>query len=131
MDIRAYAVKYQDQIDWDSIGAEIPLAASTLSLLHQVWPLPESLRKCLKLGPGSDLSGSKLDLRQWPTPWTSAMRQQGRLNFLRQLYFPSTWWLQLYHALGAGSAVWPYRWLLHPLHITRRIWLWRCGGDEE
>ena len=130
-DVRAYAVRYEDSIDWSALAREIPLAASTLSLLDQVWPLPPGLRGSLGLkAPPGSLTPSP-DLRQWPTPWTKAMREKGALAFAGQLFFPSAWWLRLYHGLGARSAVWPYRFWLHPVHMVRRVWYWRSHTEED
>ena len=118
LDIVLYAERYCDKLDWPSLEDDAPLVKNTLSLLDRIWPLSDKLRRWVKIHSGRQLTP---DLRNWPIPWNSALNELGAVPFLRGLFFPSAWWLRLYHGLGPSKTIWLHRWFLHPLHMTWRI----------
>jgi hypothetical protein len=119
LDIAGWAESYRDQVDWGHMAGRAPRVAETLALLDRMWPLSFELRSSLGMEPGPEL---ELELRQWPTPWGRAMRELGRGRFIKELFFPSAWWLRLYYALGPVKPIWPHRWLLHPFGMAARLW---------
>ena len=102
-DIIGYAETFVDELDWAYMKATHPLVLSTLSLLHALTPLPESVRKRAGLSLVGAPGSVGEDYTGWPR--ATALIWDGwaeRLSFLRQTLAPPDWWLRLNYGTGAG-----------------------------
>ena len=102
-DIIGYAETFVDELDWDYMRATHPLVLSTLSLLHWLTPLPESVRDRAGLTLGDTPRGVAEDYTGWPR--STALTWDGwaeRLSVLRRTLAPPDWWLKLNYGTGTG-----------------------------
>jgi hypothetical protein len=116
-DIVSFAERFATEIDWEQVKARYPLILNTLSLLHFMTPLSETLLAQAPLKIGRAPQGIGEDFRGWPNASLAAQRRKGYWRILRDSFFPSEWWLRLYYGLGSARPLFWYRWVRHPLHI--------------
>jgi hypothetical protein len=116
-DIVSFAEQFAGEIDWDRIGQQYPLVLQTLSWLHVLTPLPESLRQQAGLKRGRILRGIGVDFTGWPRSPLAQQRQKGWPAIIQDTFFPSEWWLRLRYGLGARRPLFWYRWVRHPFEI--------------
>jgi hypothetical protein len=116
-DIVSFAERFAAEIDWERVKARYPLVLNTLSLLHFMTPLPETLLAQAPLKIGHAPQGIGEDFRGWPNSSLAAQREKGYRRILRDTFFPSEWWLRLRYGLGSTGSLFWCRWVRHPLHI--------------
>jgi hypothetical protein len=119
-DVVGFAECFQEELDWAEIRTRQPLVASTLALLGDLVPLPESLRR--RLGPppaGRPPRGVGQGYRGWPARPFGAPDRGPLLSYLGDTFLPPEWWLRLHYGLGPGGRVFPTRWFRHPAAVLR------------
>ncbi|MBN1220169.1 MAG: nucleotidyltransferase family protein [Anaerolineae bacterium] len=116
-DIVSLAERYATEIDWPRLQTRYPLVLNTLSLLHTMTPLSDTLLNRAALKPGRVPQGLGKPFRGWPNASLSSQRPKGYRRLLLDTFFPSEWWLRLYYGLGSIRPVFWCRWLRHPLRI--------------
>ena len=87
--------------DWPYMRKMHPFVLSTLSLMHDVTPLPESLLRQTGVSVGGLRRHVCEDYRGWPR--ATALVCDGwarRLEFLSRTIRPPDWWLRLNYGLG-------------------------------
>jgi hypothetical protein len=132
-DIVGWAERFAMEIDWASVARRYPYILNTLSLLHFISPLSETLRQQAPLKIGRAPSGIGRDFQGWPYSSIGQQREKGYRGILRDSFYPPEWWLRLRYGLGSSSPLFWHRWVRHPLHILG--WMihllvgrlgWRC-----
>ena len=103
-DIVGYAEAFVDDLDWDHLRSTYPFVLSTLSLLHWLTPLPESVRDRAGLATGvapGSVGAVGEDYEGWPRSTAFTWDSWGeRIEFLRQSLAPPDWWLRLNYGTG-------------------------------
>jgi hypothetical protein len=128
-DIVSFAEHFVNEIDWPSIraaatggrasgyGVWYPVIPRTLSLLHFLTPLSETLLSSasIALGPAPQRIGESF--HGWPRSPLAMQWQKGIWGILRDTFWPSEWWMRLYYGVGSARPLFWHRWVRHPLHI--------------
>lgn len=122
-DIVGLVERFAAQLDWERMARRYPEALDTLSLLHWLTPLPQSLLVQVRLPLGVRPSGVGEDFDGWPRHALAAQRAKGWRGVLRNTLWPAEWWLRLHGGLSAAAPLWRRRWLQHPLEIAG----WGCN----
>lgn len=120
-DLVGYAQRYHAEIDWEKLRIDHPFVSNALSLMHFVTPLPPLLTdlqptmdRAAPTGVGQSCKSLEMIL------------QGGRTvsDVLRDLLYPSDWWLRLYYGVDPRLSLLWCRWVQHPAHVVR-------GGIER
>ena len=102
-DIIGYAEAFVDELDWAHMKTTHPLVLSTLSLLHWLTPLPQSVLDRTGVALGDAPRCVAEDYTGWPR--STALTWDGwaeRLSVLRRTLAPPDWWLKLNYGTGSG-----------------------------
>ena len=105
VDIAAFAARFSGQIDWACLQRQHPLVAHTLSALHLLIPLPESVLQRTGAAAGLQYAGVGSDLQGWPVLPTWEWRKSGLLRVFRDTFFPAPWWLYLHYGRNRKMAL--------------------------
>ena len=120
-DVVSFAEHYGAQIDWGKVRRQYPIVLSTLSLVHFLTPLSDSLVTRAGIEIGRAPRGLWDDFRKSPRTPPEATTQEGYALTLRDAFFPSEWWLRLYFGIGSAHPVsWHHR-LQHLLYLVARF----------
>jgi hypothetical protein len=120
-DIVGLAERYVAEIDWGQMQRTAPLVGRTLSLLHHITPLSESVLECTGIDPDRRPQGVGQPFAGWPRVSFREGLQDGRRRFLRETLVPSEWWLHLHYGVGSNQSLFWVRWLRHPLETGARL----------
>ena len=129
-DVVSFSERYAAQIDWQRVRRRHPAVLGTLSLLHTMTPLSQSLLDAARLRVGRTPSGIGESYRGWPVARGEDQRGRGVREMLRATLLPSEWWLRLRYAMGSARPLFCHRWVRHPLHLfghAVRVCLERVG----
>lgn len=118
-DIVSFAERFQREIDWEMIRKHYPFVLQTLSLLHFITPLSQSLLAQAPLKIGNEPQGIGEDFRGVPQSLFPVEGIKRYFHDLRDIFFPSEWWLRLHYGLGSVRPLFWDRWVRHPLSILR------------
>ena len=103
-DIIGYAETFADDLDWGYLKSTYPFVLSTLSLLHWITPLPESVRDRAELTIDAAPGSVGEDYLGWPRSTALAWDGwAGRLDCLRHSLSPPDWWLRLNYGTGGRA----------------------------
>ena len=115
-DIIGYAERFVDELDWPYMRKMHPFVLSTLSLMHDVTPLPESLLRQTGVSVGGLRRHVCEDYRGWPRATVLVCDGWARrLEFLSRTIRPPDWWLRLNYGLGT---------------TPMRAWVGSCPVDK-
>jgi hypothetical protein len=120
-DIVSLAERYAAEIDWEHVRQHYPAALNTLSLLHFMTPLSDSLLSQAAISLGHAPQGIGVEFQGWPKILVTRWRETGYRHILRDTLFPSEWWLRLRYQVGSARPVFWCRWVRHPLHILGHV----------
>jgi hypothetical protein len=120
-DVVSFAERYINQIDWVKVTRQYPLVLSTLSLLHFLTPLSDSLVTRAGITLGREPPGMWDDFRKWPRTSPEAMTGKGYFRTLHAALFPSEWWVRLYFAIGSAEPLSPRRRIQHLMYLLTRF----------
>lgn len=127
-DIVGYAEALVEEIDWSYIRKVHPFVLRTLSLLHDVTPLPEAVLHRSGVSVARIRHDVCREYEGWPR--STALTWDGwlpRLGFVRHTIRPPDWWLRLNYGIGTrpmGRWVGSYRHL-----VTLGGVVWRRALD--
>jgi len=128
-DIVSFSERFVMEIDWERMRRRHPDVLDTLSLLHFMTPLSDTLLSQAGIQIGRAPQGVGMEYQGWPR----IRSERGCRQALRDTLFPSEWWLRLRYQLGSRRPLFWYRWVRHPLHILGhvvRVWLERLGWPK-
>jgi hypothetical protein len=120
-DIVSLAERYAAEIDWEHVRQHYPAALNTLSLLHFMTPLSDSLLSQAAISLGHAPQGIGVEFQGWPKILVTRWRETGYRHILHDTLLPSEWWLRLRYQVGSARPVFWYRWVRHPLHILGHV----------
>ncbi len=131
-DIIGYATRFSNDIDWHHLRRHYPSVLNTLSLLHHVTPLPPPLLRHAAPAGESPPQGVAMTFK----PFRQIMKRgRGSRAILRDVFYPSDWWLRLYYGLDETRPLFWCRWFRHPWRVGSwlawrlRVYLpWRARG---
>ena len=118
-DIVSFAERFLEEIDWERIRRHYPMILSTLSLLHFVTPLSETLLDKAPVKIGRQPRGIAVDFEARPQIRLAQWRRKGYWRVFHRAVFPSELWLRMYYALDTTRWLFWYRWVRHPLEMLR------------
>jgi Uncharacterised nucleotidyltransferase len=120
-DVVSFAERYVAQIDWAKVRQQYPIVLSTLSLVHFLTPLSDSLVTHAGVELGRAPHGLWDDFRKSPRTPPETTTHEGYALTLRDAFFPSEWWLRLYFGIGSAHPVsWRHR-IQHLLYLAARF----------
>ncbi len=122
-DIVGYAAHFAADIDWSAIVTNWPRIANTLTLLHYVTPLPESLARFIPAREHPVPQGVGYGIE----PISHILVRKSSVNkLLKELLYPPEWWLRGYYAAPLTLSPMYLRWGKHAPRlgrwVTRRLW---------
>ncbi|MDH3375622.1 MAG: nucleotidyltransferase family protein [Gammaproteobacteria bacterium] len=122
-DIVGYAAHFVADIDWSEIVTEWPRITNTLTLLHYVTPLPDSL--ALFKPPPEHLAPEGIGHGIEPISHILGRKTSVR-RLLKELLYPPEWWLRGYYAAPLTLSPMYLRWGKHAPRLgrwaARRLW---------
>jgi hypothetical protein len=94
-DLAGLAEEYQARIDWPKLQSRCPAIIGALSHFHALAPLGPDLRE--RAGIKTPQRPRPPDACQyiWPQRSIAQRRRAGMGRFLRDTFFPPSWWLAL------------------------------------
>ena len=114
-DFVGYAARYGTEIDWAFMHSKHPRVVNALALMHYVTPLPASLRTLQPPDEATPPAGVGWGI----TPLgTVAVRGRGVRRALRDLLYPSEWWMHAYYGVPPQRSLFPVRWGRHLWRIV-------------
>ncbi len=116
-----FAERFADKIDWQRVHRQYPLVRSTLSLLHFLTPLSDSLLARAGIELGRAPRGMWDDFRKSPRTSPEAQIDQGYARTLRDALFPSEWWMRLYYGVGSAPRLTARHRAQHLAYLVRRF----------
>ncbi len=103
-DIIGFCEVFGSDLDWPQLSRERPFVQSTLAMIDQLTPLPDSLRAQAAIQPAPASEGVGVDYAGWPrSPRVDGTRRHGRLDYVLDTCRPPEWWLRL----NSGTAYAP------------------------
>jgi hypothetical protein len=117
VDIVGFAERFATQIDWERIAIQYPFVLTTLTALHHLTPLSETLRQQANLNIDFTPRGVGQEFQGWPRFPLAAQRAKSYRQLFSDTFFPSEWWLGLNYGVTRPSALWWQRWIGHPSAI--------------
>lgn len=121
-DLISISQRYVDEINWTLIRQHYPDLLAALSIIHFLAPLPPEVIRRSGILLGRPPTGIGQDWAGWPRRALGEGR--GHVPaFLKETFFPSEWFLRLYHGVGSTRPLWPVRFFRHPLHVFHLSWL--------
>jgi hypothetical protein len=118
VDIVFYASQFADQINWKALDKTYPNVVNALRLVDYIIPLPENLRPYIAENTAPMPAGTGVSI----LPLTSLMREPLGKR-IRDLLYPSNWWMRLYYAVPPGNSLLLTRWFHHPVQVSK--WVYR------
>lgn len=118
VDIVFYASHFEQEIDWFTLNKEYPEVINALRLVDYILPLPENLRRHIPPNHSPMPAGAGISI----LPLTTIMREPVRQE-IRDLFFPSSWWLRLYYGVSPDKSLFFTRLIRQPLQILN--WVFR------
>jgi hypothetical protein len=121
VDIIAFAARFADDVDWESLARRFPWVIGTLDLLRFFLPFPRALESRLPSPVGARPEGVGRGYLGWPGTAFAGRKWRQRSTLLRETFFPPEWWLRLYYGLGISRRVYYHRLVGHPAHIAGHV----------
>ena len=119
-DMVTLAENYLDAINWEHLWAEEPILPAVLSRFHFLTPLQKCVINRLKLDIRHEPRGVGLPYSGWPYRRLADTDNKELMQLAKDTFWPSTWWMQVYHGYLAGFFYWQARLFEHP----RILWRW-------
>ena len=102
-DVVGFCEVFEAELDWPRLSREMPFIRSTLAMIDQLTPLPESLRGRAGIDRAASVRDVGIDYTGWPrTPPLDDGRARSRWRYLADTCRPPRWWLRLNY--GGASA---------------------------
>jgi hypothetical protein len=120
-DILNLAEKFVHEIDWAAVQLHYPLVPHTLSCLHEIRPLSESLIQSANLTIKTNRHKSIHSYLGWPGVPMAGEKQAGVFHWLHETLFPSTWWLRLRYGVRRTTPMW-LCWINHLIILCGEAW---------
>lgn len=117
-DICNFAEKFIDDIDWQYIKHNFPLVIHTLTALHEIFPLSNSLIVKAGIKPRKTSQKPIRPYLGWPGIPMRDVKKQDFWQWVKDTIFPSDWVLFLQYGNGRFKARW-YNWLKHIINLIK------------
>lgn len=110
VDFVAYAARHVETINWDVVRRASARTLVTLTLMHHLTGLPETLAWARPAGGMPEPGGVGHGF-----PMLSSISWSGRplRSTLAQLLYPSAWWMHAFYAVPPGRSLALARWTRH------------------
>jgi hypothetical protein len=118
VDIVFYASHFEQEIDWPALTNDYPQVINALRLVDYIIPLPENLRPHIPLNHSPMPGGAGISILPLSTILREPVKQE-----IKDLFFPSSWWLRLYYGVSPDKSLFFTRLIRHPFQIIR--WVFR------
>ncbi|MEQ1911185.1 MAG: nucleotidyltransferase family protein [Vicinamibacterales bacterium] len=109
-DLVEYATRHSNEIDWTLVAREYPRVVNTIALMHYVVPLPAALDALRP--PESVLAPAGVGQNLVPLA-TLQLRGKGLRQTVRELLYPSPWWMHAYYGVPVHRPLFRVRWGRH------------------
>jgi hypothetical protein len=119
-DIVTLVEKFIDRINWVEVCKEVPVFLNVLSRFHYLTPWKSEIAQQLKLEISDHPDGHGLPYRGWPLLKFKTVAGKDFVTLLKNTFWPSQWWLQVYYGHLRGPAYLKARLVEHP----RTVWRW-------
>ncbi len=116
-DICNLAENFAEDIDWQFIKVNFPIVLHTLTALHEIFPLSETLISNARIKPRKNTAKSIRPYLGWPGVPLRDVKKQEIWQWVKETIFPSDWVLFLQYGHGRFKARW-YNWLKHILNLV-------------
>lgn len=113
VDIVFYASHFEQEIDWPVLTKDYPQVINALRLVDYIIPLPENLRPHVPLNHSPMPAGTGVSILPLSTILREPVKQE-----VKDLFFPSSWWLRLYYGVSPDKSLFFTRLIRHPLQIV-------------
>jgi hypothetical protein len=115
VDLVAYAERYVTVVDWERVRQANPRTIVTLGVMHYLTGLPEALAW---MRPPHDVPAPQGVGAGFPM-LSSIEWKRGRLaSVLRELLYPSAWWMHAYYGVPPGRTLALVRWSRHAPRVV-------------
>jgi hypothetical protein len=119
-DIVSLIEKYPDQLDLRFLQKKWPVVTNVLSRFHSLTPLQEQVIKHFHLPVKKYPHDAGRPYQGWPQHRFKKTSLRKLPQLLRDTFFPSRWWVQLYYGHLEGYGYWHALLFEHP----RTVWRW-------
>jgi hypothetical protein len=120
-DVVGFAERFVDEIDWERIEREFPIARNVLDIFGTIVPLSATLRRMARL-PADPRPPLDLDFYGWPRASVAAQREtKSLLRIVQDTFLPPKGWLRLRYGLGPDASLVWHRGVRHPVHILGHV----------
>jgi hypothetical protein len=116
VDIVFYASHFDYAIDWPGLRKNYPQIINALRLVDYIIPLPENLRQHIPLNQSPMPAGTGVSILPLSTILRKPFKQE-----VKDLLFPSSWWLRLYYGVSPDKNLFLTRLVRHPWQVVRWI----------
>lgn len=117
-DICNFAEKFAEDIDWQLIKKNFPIVLHTLTALHEIFPLSETLIAKTGIKPRKTAEKRFRPYQGWPGVPLKDVKKQALLRWVKKTIFPSDWVLFLHYGNSRFKARW-YNWLNHIVNLIK------------
>ena len=105
-DVIGFCEVFQADIDWLRLSNEMPFVRSTLAMVDQLTPVPESVRARAGIDSVAKANSVGVDYTGWPrSPHRDGARARGRWGYIVDTCQPPEWWLRLNYGAAHASLV--------------------------
>ena len=118
VDIVFYASHHEQEIDWPALKKNYPQVINALRLVDYIIPLPKNLRPHVPLNHNPMPAGTGVSILPLSTILQEPVKQK-----VKDLFFPSSWWLRLYYGVSPDKSLIFTRLISHPLQVLH--WVFR------
>lgn len=115
-DIMFYASHFEQEIDWPSLTKNYPKVINALRLVDYIIPVPDNLRSHVPRNHSPMPSGAGVSI----LPLSTILREPV-IQEVKDLLFPSSWWLRLYYGVSPDKSIFYTRLVRHPLQVLRWV----------
>jgi hypothetical protein len=115
-DIMFYASHFESEIDWPLLTKNYPKVINALRLVDYIIPVPDNLRAHVPENKSPVPTGAGVSILPLSTILNEPVKQE-----VKDLLFPSSWWIRLYYGISPDKSIFFTRLVRHPLQILEWV----------
>lgn len=116
VDIVYYASHFEKEINWKTLAENYPQVINALRVVDYIIPIPENLRRHIPPNRENMPTGTGISI----LPLSILLRQPVKQR-MKNLLYPSDWWLHLYYGVSPDKTLHITRWISHPGQVIKWI----------